>query len=205
MDSSTLPQRDTAPETRMSLLVRMQGGADHAAWTEFVGIYSPVIYRAARYKGLQDADAQDVTQQVLLAVARSLERRPHDPHRAKFRTWLGRVTRNAALNALQRVKPDRATGDSDVHASLKSVADSPSDELLLEREYQKQLFRAAAEIVQPEFAADTWRAFWLTTVEGQELGDVAELLNKNLGSIYAARSRVMRRLREQVQAMQAAE
>ena len=91
---------DSTPDTRASLLIRVRDPADQAAWHEFVEIYRPLILRLARQKGMQDADADDVAQVVLVAVARAVEQREHDPKRAKFRTWLNRVAQNAILNAL---------------------------------------------------------------------------------------------------------
>lgn len=190
---------NSEPETRLSLLLRVGDPADQAAWEEFARLYHPVIYRTARYKGLQDADALDVTQKVLISVGKARGERPHDPNRAKFRTWLTTVTRNAAINALQSRQAVQISGDSAVQRSLAQVPDRSSDEEILEREYQKQVFRIAARRVEPEFAKDTWAAFWLSTVEEQPIDVVAEKLGKKIGSIYAARSRIIRRLKEEIQ------
>jgi RNA polymerase sigma factor (sigma-70 family) len=189
-----------APETRLSLLFRVGQGEDQAAWDEFVRLYHPVIYRTARYKGLQDADALDVAQTVLMSVGKALATRPHDPARARFRTWLTTVTRNAAINAMRGKRHDRASGDSAVREVLHAVVDpelppGEDDEAILEREYQKELFRVAAARIESEFAADTWQAFWRTTVLDQPIADVAADLNKQVGSVYAARSRIIRRLK----------
>lgn len=194
-----------APETRLSLLVRIRSADDCEAWLEFVDLYTPVIFRTARCLGLQPADADDVVQQVLISVARSLQQRPHDPQRAKFRTWLGRVTRNATINALTRAKPDRGSGDS---AQLRRLAMFPAAEVaeaILVRETEREIFFRAAAEVQREFASDTWQAFWLTAIEGREIEQVASELEKLVGSVYASRSRVMRRLRQVVQSLQAEE
>lgn len=186
-------------ETRASLLLRVRDPADREAWEEFVEIYGPVVHRLARHKGMQPADADDVTQQVLLAVARAVERRGHDPERARFRTWLGRIARNAILNALTRGKPDRGSGDSDLQELLNEFP-SPSgpDSDFVRLECRREQFRRAARQIRPEFHPATWRAFWLTTVEGRGCEEVARELGKQIGSIYAARSRVMKRLQEKV-------
>src|SRR5271157_277367 len=102
----------SAPETRPSLLIRVRNPADRAAWQEFVEIYRPVVLRLAQYKGMQAADAEDIAQDVLVAVAKAVEQREHDPKRARFRTWLQRVANNAILDALTRGKPDRGAGGS---------------------------------------------------------------------------------------------
>jgi RNA polymerase sigma-70 factor, ECF subfamily len=190
------------PETRHSLLLRVRHRDDRVAWSEFIELYGPVIYRAVRYRGLQDADAQDVTQQVLMSVANALEQRPHDPNRARFRTWLSRVTRNAALNAIRKLRLERASGDESIHRQLSQMVDVASqDALLLDQEYERELFRIAAERIKAEFELETWRAFWMTMVDGQSIDSVAKQLGKRIGSIYAARSRVIRRLRVEIESL----
>jgi len=190
---------NSSPETRASLLIRVRDPADQAAWHEFVEIYRPVILRLARQKGMQQADAEDVAQTVLVSLAKTVEQHEHDPRRAKFRTWLGRVAHNAILNALTRGKPDRGSGDSAVAALLDGHG-SPTgpDSDLLRLEHRREVFRWAARQVRREFQQETWDAFWRTAVEGHTVDAVAEQLAKNRGAIYAARSRVMRRIQEKV-------
>jgi RNA polymerase sigma factor (sigma-70 family) len=188
-----------SPETRASLLIRIRDSADQAAWQEFVEIYQPVILRFARKKGMQEADAKDIAQQVLMAVARAIEQREHDPKRAKFRTWLTRVANNAILNTLTRGKPDRGSGDSAMQAILNQhEGHCGPDSDLLRLEYRREVFRWAARQVRKEFHQATWEAFWQTAVEGRPVEIVAKELGKNPGAIYAARSRVMRRIQETV-------
>jgi len=187
------------PETRPSLLIRVRDPADQGAWLEFVEIYRPVILRLARQKGMQQADAEDVAQEVYAAVAKAVERREHDPKRAKFRTWLNRVASNAILNALTRERPDRGSGDSAMLAALhQHESHTGPDADLLRLEYRREVFRWAARHVRKEFHQDTWDAFWLTAIEGRSVAVAAEELGKNPGAIYAARSRVIRRIQEKV-------
>lgn len=87
------------PETRATLIHRLQTGTDQAAWSEFVEIYRPAIVRTYLLKRLQAADADDVAQKVLVAVSRNIGKWKQDPQRARFRTWLQRVVRNATINA----------------------------------------------------------------------------------------------------------
>jgi RNA polymerase sigma-70 factor (ECF subfamily) len=190
---------NSAPETRASLLIRVRDPGDRAAWHEFVEIYRPVIVRLARRKGMQEADAEDVAQQVLISIARAAQEREHDPARARFRTWLHRVAHNAILNALARRKPDRGSGDSGLLAALEQCEshDGPASELL-RLEHRREVFRWAARRVRSEFHPSTWDAFWSTAVEGRPVETIAEALGKNPGSIYAARSRVIRRIQQKV-------
>ncbi|MDB2686811.1 sigma-70 family RNA polymerase sigma factor [Mariniblastus sp.] len=100
------------PETRDSLIVQVQNPLNRKAWDQFAMIYRPVIYRLARQKGLQDADAQDLAQQVLHAVSQSIGRWEKLDPPNKFRHWLRRVVRNAILNALSRQPRYGAAGGS---------------------------------------------------------------------------------------------
>ena len=187
------------PETRASLLIRVRDSADQTAWQEFVEIYRPVILRLAQQMGMQHADADDVAQGVLVTIAKAVEQREHDPKRARFRTWLHRVAQNAILNALTRGRPDRGSGDSAMQAVLnqhESPTGPGSD--LLRIEYRREVFRWAARQVRQEFQQATWDAFWLTAVDGRSVEDVADELAKNPGAIYAARSRIIRRIQEKV-------
>jgi len=190
---------NSIPETRASLLIRVRDPADQAAWHEFVEIYRPLILRLARQKGMQEADAEDVAQQVLAAVAQAVEQWEHDPKRAKFRTWLNRVAQNAILNALARGRPDRGSGDSALLAVLNQH-ESPTgpDSALLRLEHRREVFRWAARQVRKEFHQTTWDAFWLTAIEERTVDAVSKELAKNPGVIYAARSRVIRRIQEKV-------
>jgi RNA polymerase sigma factor (sigma-70 family) len=187
------------PDTRASLLLRVRDPADQAAWHEFVEIYWPVIHRLARLKGMQSADADDIAQQVLVAVSKAVEKREHDSKRARFRTWLDRVARNAILNALTRGKPDRAAGGLDANQLLEqhARADGPDSDLL-RLECRREVFRWAARQIREEFQDATWEAFWQTAIEGRDCDAVANELKKSTGSIYMARSRVMKRLQEKV-------
>ncbi|HEY3963517.1 MAG TPA: sigma-70 family RNA polymerase sigma factor [Planctomycetaceae bacterium] len=187
-----------SPETRPSLIVRLRNRDDDEAWFEFTEIYRPVIYRLACRGGMQPADADDLVQQVLSSVARVIDRWEDDPERARFRTWLSRVATNAILNALTRRTSDRGAGGSEIHDLLDRHPAGGPDSDLVRIEHRREVFRWAARQVRPEFQPETWDAFWLTAVEGRDINDVARELHRSHGSIYAARSRVMRRLREKV-------
>ncbi len=187
----------SAPETRPSLLIRVRDPADRAAWQEFVEIYRPVILRLAQQKGMQAADTEDIAQEVLVAVAKAVEQWEHDPKRARFRTWLHRVANNAVLDALTCGKPDCGSGGSSLQTALahKESRNGPDSDLL-RLEDRREVFRWAARQVRKEFHPETWDAFWLTAVEGRSVEVVARELTKDSGAVYAARSRVMRRIRK---------
>jgi RNA polymerase sigma-70 factor (ECF subfamily) len=149
---------------------------------------------------MQSADADDLVQQVLTAVARVIDRWEADPERARFRTWLNRVATNAIINALSRGRPDRGSGDTGLHDLLDAQpATNENDSELIRVEQRREVFRWAARQIQTEFQPATWDAFWMTAVEGRDAEDAGRALGRSRGSIYAARSRVMRRLKDKVQ------
>ena len=192
------------PLTRVTLLARIRDGRDGDAWQEFVQIYGPVVYRFARNRGLQDADAADLMQDVLRSVARNAPRMEYDPARGTFRGWLYTVTRNKIYNFLngQRHRP-RGTGDSDAHERLDATParDEDGPDADWEREYQRRLTARAMERVQEEFQPATWQAFWQTAVDGRPAAEVGTGLKMTPGAVYVAKSRVLARLRDEVKKM----
>lgn len=187
------------PETGESLLVKIRDPDDTVAWEQFVAVYRPSILRLARRRGLQDADAEDLAQQVLTSVSRAIGRWEKDHKRGTFRSWLLRIARNEMLNAMTRRRRDAGRGGTSVLERLQQhPADDREIEGLIEEEHCRAVFRWAAEEVRPEFHDGTWLAFWLTTIEVLSVEEAATELGKTVGSVYAARSRVMRRLKEKV-------
>ena len=194
------------PETRESLLVQVQSPANREAWDQFESIYRPVIYRLARRRGLQDADAQDLAQQVLIAVSTAIGRWEKTDESVRFHHWLRRVARNAIVNALSRKPHDRAVGGSSAQELLTEQPEiDPDSEEQIELEYRRELYLRAAQIVSRDVEPETWRAFELTVIGNASIESAAHTLNKSVGTVYAARSRVMRRLREAVQDLEESE
>lgn len=196
------------PSTHHSLLVRLRNADDQLAWNEFSEIYQPLIFRLARSRGFQDADASEVAQEVLLLVSRSIDSyQPHhdgqSPHdRPSFRSWLARITRNHALNRLRKRIPQTIGGTS-FHRRLDNLVaptvDDEQDQREFEYEHRRQAFLWAAEQLKHRFSELNWQAFWLTCVEGKGVDEVARELGISPGKIYVARCRVIARLKETVQ------
>lgn len=193
-----------SPVTRASLLLRLKDDSDTEAWQEFVRLYGPVVYHFGRKRGLQDADAVDLMQEVLRTVAAHATRLAYDPSRGSFRGWLFTVTRNKLYTFLDRRRNrEQATGDSTTRQALQAAPDRESDlEASWEHEYQQQLTARAMERVRPEFQKNSWDAFWLTAVDGVPAQEAARRLNLSPGAIYVHKSRVLARLREEVQRLQ---
>lgn len=185
------------PETRHSLIQRLQDGGDNAAWEEFASIYRPVIVRIALRKQMQFDDAEDLAQQVLLLVLKNINKWKSDPARARFRTWLQTVVRNATMNALSRRPKDQASGGTDSLQQLHQRPDK-ADSLSFDLEWQRETLRWVAHQVRGEFESTTWTAFWDTAIEQLPAQEVAEKIGRSVGAVYIARSRVMQRIKQRI-------
>jgi RNA polymerase sigma factor (sigma-70 family) len=193
---------DDSPLTRASLLIQIRDGANHGAWREFVDLYGPVVYGFARKRGLQDADAADLMQDVMRSVSTAIGRLDYDRNQGTFRGWLFTITRNKVFNFLsaRRIRP-QGSGDSTTNRMLDSHPDEHEGSDTWEVEYQRRLASIAMERVKSEFQENTWRAFWLTAVEGTAVADVAKEVGLSAGAIFVAKSRVLARLKEEVETM----
>jgi len=181
--------------------VRLQGQRDELAWQEFVAIYEPLVYRLARQRGWQDADARELSQEVLCTVATAISRWQTDPARGSFRGWLFQIARNLMINYWKKGQRRAvAMGGSDGFDLLaRQPCREDAESQQFELEYRRELFRWAAEQVRGEFREATWDAFWLTCVEGRPVGNVAAQLGISAGAAYVARSRVMARMKRVIQ------
>ena len=187
------------PETSESLILRIRDSQDAVAWSQFMAIYEPVVYRLARRRGLQHADALDLCQKVFLAVAKAVENWEPQEEGPQFRNWLNRVARNAILNAITRAKPDQGAGSSSVQDLLLEVA--ANDDMMtmaILNESRMEAFRWAAKQVQAEFNESTWTMFHETTICGRSVAAVAASMGRSAGAVYAARFRVMQRVKDKV-------
>jgi RNA polymerase sigma-70 factor, ECF subfamily len=189
------------PDTQSLLLANIQSLENREAWAEFVQIYRPVIYRMARRRGMQDADAQDLSQDVLVRVSKAIPR--WEPQAGiRFRHWLRKVASNAIVSAVTKSKPH---GMVDGSAADQILADTPEVSATiseLDDECFRERYLRAATIVKIDVSPDTWAAFEQTVVQGRNCEEAAESLGKSLGTIYAARSRILKRLQTEVQRLQ---
>jgi RNA polymerase sigma factor (sigma-70 family) len=191
------------PATSASLLVRLRDPHDGEAWRQFVQVYASVVYGFARKRGLQDADAADLMQEVLRAIGAAIGRLDYDPERGSFRSWLYRVTRSKLYNFLDGQKRQvRGSGDSGAQQRLEEQSAPEGDGALWEKEYQERVFRWVTQQVRNEFQESTWQAFWQTAVEGRNARDVGQQLGMSPGAVYVAKSRVLARLKEEVRQLE---
>ena len=192
---------NSLPETRPSLLLRLRDSQDQQAWATFLDIYQPLIFRIIRQRRIQEADARETTQEVLLAVAGSIDRWEANPARGKFRGWLATITRNLVVNFLiKQSRHPRGSGDSEIRRGLDELPVPDCEQsALYDIEEKRQIFRWAADQVRQEFRDAHWQAFWRTAVEELSASDVAKDLGISVGLVYVSRNRIMKRLREVVE------
>jgi RNA polymerase sigma-70 factor (ECF subfamily) len=150
--------------------------------------------------GLQEADAADATQTVLLKLVQSLQTFDYDSSRGSFRGWLKTVTHHVATDIV-RTWRERGSGDNQLFDGLNGVASSSAAESLLselELAHQQELLRMASERIRIKVKPKTWDAYWKTCQEGASAIDVAKVLNMTVGDVYVAKSRVLKMLRAEV-------
>jgi RNA polymerase sigma-70 factor (ECF subfamily) len=191
------------PPTRASLLLRLRDRRDAAAWDEFVDRYAPLVYGYLRKQGLQDADAADLSQDVLAAVAGAVGRLEYDPAKGAFRNWLFTVVRRKLAN-WRAARGDwlRGSGDTDAHQLLEEAPAPEGGEAEWQAEWERQVFTWACMLVRGEVSDTTWQAFWRTAFDGQPGKQVAADLDMTLTAVYRARSRVLARIKELVRSAQ---
>ena len=191
------------PRTRTSLLVRIRDPRDGEAWREFTALYEPLIYEFSRKRGLQDADAADLTQIVLHAVTSAIRRLDYDSERGSFHSWLFAVTRNQLRKFLSRQhREPHGSGDTDVLDLLNEEPAPDEEAALWDDEYKRQRFRWACKRVRGEVEPASWQAFWRTAVDGCTGAEAASELGMSIGAIYTARSRVLERIRKQIEQLE---
>jgi RNA polymerase sigma-70 factor (ECF subfamily) len=175
--------------TSASLLERLRRPSDNEAWTRFVRLYTPLLYYWLRRAGLQTDEAGDVVQDVMLQLVQKLPTFAYD-REGSFRSWLRTVTLNKLRDRRKRRVPVPVETDE-----LDGQAVPDEATLFAEQEYRQHLLARAAELVQSEFSATTWKACWEHAVMGRPAAEVAAELGLTPGAVYAARFRVMERLR----------
>ena len=183
------------PTTQASLLVRLGDAADAPAWGQFVDLYAPPVYACDRRHGLQDADAADVTQDVLRAVHGAFRRGDYDPNRGPIPRLAHRHRAEQARDHARRAgmrKPPECRLDDIAAADADPAA-------IFEQECERRLFAWAAEQVRGRFQPATWQAFWRSAVDGASGKAVAAELGMTVAAVYLAKGRVMAALREQIE------
>ncbi len=193
--------------TQPSLLLRLRDPRDHDAWGRFVDLYAPLVYGFLRRRRLQDADAADLTQDVLRQVAGAASSFSYDRAKGTFRSWLFTVVRNRLTDHLRRAaSTTQGAGGSSNWRQIQEQLIAPesldADSAEWNAAWRQQLFQTAAKQVQADFTEGTWAAFWQTAVDGRAGQEVATELGMSVAAVYLAKSRVMKRIKEQIHWLQ---
>jgi RNA polymerase sigma-70 factor (ECF subfamily) len=181
--------------TSIHLLERVRHREDQAAWERFVALYSPLLLRWGRRAGLPLRDASDLVQEVLVLLLQELPSFHYEPQQGRFRDWLKTVAVRRMSDYQKRWNPAVPSGQS-----LSEVM-AADDEPFWQTEYRKYLARRALELMRKDFSEPVWQACWDMTVDGRSAADVSRTLGMSEASVYAAKSRVLRRLREEMQGL----
>ena len=186
-------------ETSLSLLARLRRSPESETWSRLVDLYAPLIRAWLRKYDVQDSDADDLTQEVLLAVSKDLGKFEHGGQPGSFRGWLKAILVNR-LRKFWRVRDRRpqARGDSDIDARLAQL-DDPASEMsqIWNRQHDQYVLRQLLALVEPHFTPNTWTAFCRVALEGADPGVVAKEMGISRNAVIIAKCRVLSRLRQE--------
>lgn len=178
--------------TSVSLLERLRQPDAGAEWTRFVNLYTPLLHAWARHMGLQGQDTSDLVQEVFILLLRKLPEFRYDRERS-FRSWL----RTVAVNKWREIQRKRQPVPMQPDTLSDMIPPQDTDDFW-EKEYRQQLLQQSLQVIRDDFQATTWQAFWEFVVQGRPGNEVAQELGLSLGAVYAAKVRVMARLREEL-------
>lgn len=175
---------------------------DAAAWNRLVALYAPLVYHWCRRWDLQDQDIADIFQEVFQSVAAHIAGFRKERKSDTFRGWLQTITRNKVHDHFRKLgREPGGVGGTDAlirMTEVPDVAQKPQEEKTADERAERSLFHRALQLIRAEFEERTWQAFWRTTVDGQAPKDVAGELGMSSGAVRVAKSRVLKRLREEL-------
>ena len=186
-------------ETSLSLLERLRQSPENESWNRLVELYTPLIRAWLRRYDVQDSDANDLVQDVLLAVSKDLSKFEHAGHPGAFRGWLKTILINR-LRKFWRARDRRpqARGDSDIDARLAQL-DNPASEMsqIWNREHDQYVLRQLMALTEPHFEPNTWKAFCRVALDGAKADAVAQEMGISRNAVVIAKCRVLHRLRQE--------
>jgi RNA polymerase sigma-70 factor (ECF subfamily) len=188
--------------TSISLLDRLRRPSDAASWQRFVDLYAPLLKGWLRRQGVRAQDVDDLVQEVLGVVVRELPSFQHNQRAGAFRAWLRTILLNRLKGFWRARRSQPITAGDSSGPDLEQVEDRVDDlGRLWDQEHDHHVLRRLMELIQPEFAPATWQAFQALTLEGQPASAVAARLGLSVNAVWLAKSRVLRRLREESQGL----
>jgi RNA polymerase sigma factor (sigma-70 family) len=190
-------------ETSLSLLTRLRRSPESETWNRLVDLYAPMLRMWLRKYDVQDADADDLLQEVLLAVSEDLGDFEHCGQPGAFRGWLKAILVNRLRNFWRaRDRRPWAARDTDIDERLAEL-DDPTSEMsqIWNRQHDQYVLRQLLALVEPHFAANTWKAFCRVALDGTRADDVAKELGISVNAVFIANSRVLSRLRQEAEGL----
>jgi RNA polymerase sigma-70 factor (ECF subfamily) len=182
-------------KTSINLLERLRKPGDQEAWSRFVRLYTPLLYHWVRRLKFDPNDAEDLVQDVFATLVDKLPGFTYDPSR-RFRGWLWTV----AINKLRERKRQRIlVSASPVESDLLEVPDTIVE--FTEEEYRRFITDRALQLMQTDFEPTTWQAFWEHVPNGRTAPEVAAELGISIGAVYAAKTRILARLRTELEGL----
>lgn len=195
--------------TRASLISRLQNWEDHSSWQDFFDTYWKLIYSVAIKSGLVEAEARDVVQETVVAVAKQLREGGYDRTRSSFKNWLCLITRRRIIDHLRhrtdpKLRHEPAPEETGSTGTLARVPDPSSLELgqVWDDEWRKNLMDAAIERVKRQVTPKQFQIFDLSTLRGLPVNEVTQLLKVNTAQVYLARHRVSSLVRKEVKRLE---
>lgn len=186
------------PSTSASLLQLVTKG-DQSAWARLTTLYGPIVFHACRSKGLAEVDARDVTQEVFVAVHAGLKKFKKTKANHSFLRWVNGIVRHKIADhfAAQEKRPTVLGGSEGQDLFAKRSNDvSEHSEIELSQMHQHVVTKIL-QLMQQDFETKTWKAFYITMVEGRSTREASEELKMTTGAIRVARMRVRKRLEEE--------
>ena len=190
-------------ETSLSLLSRLRRSTESETWGRLVELYAPLLGVWLSKNDVQDSDADDLVQEGLLAVSMDLSKFEHGGQPGAFRGWLKAILVNRLRNFWRaRKRRPEATCESHIDERLAEL-ENPTSELshLWNEEHDRYVLRQLLGLVKPHFAPSTWTAFYRVALKGERPRDVASEMQISLNAVVTAKSRVLRRLRQETEGL----
>ncbi len=191
-------QAEASGSTSHTLLERVQQ-QEPAAWDRFAQLYGPLVYRWCNTASLQEQDSDDVAQEVFRAVFQGIARFQRQTVGPSLRAWLYAITRNKIRDHFRRLQSEPAAGGgSDGYARFERLAELPETDPEPASHYVAELSQRALTLIQTEFETTTWQAVWAMAVDGLPAAEAARQLGLSTAAVFKAKSRVLNRLRREL-------
>jgi len=189
--------------TRATLLLRLRDRSDEASWSEFVEIYTPLLYAYCQKREINQTETADIVQDVFRSISLAIQGFDYDPSKGRFKAWLFTVLRNAISGHYRKAnRAPMTTAETQLIERLEADPDQ-HDEIDWNRDYQLRLLSWAMEKIKPEFSERAWSIFTKTALMEKEPAEVAEELGMKKNAVTVTKYRVVQRLRQKMQSVDA--